>query len=75
MRDLRGEMREFRQATIASFNAMRDDLVDLRRHVNDGFARADEGFSNINARLDTTAAGLTHITDLLNGLITDREND
>lgn len=75
MRDLRGEMREFRQATIASFNAMRDDLVDLRRHVNDGFARTDEGFSNINARLDTTAAGLTHITDLLNGLITDREND
>lgn len=68
MRDLRGEMGDFRQATAASFNAMRDDLVDLRGQVGDGF-------SEIRARLDVTAAGLVHITDLLNGLIADRETD
>lgn len=75
MRDFRGEMRDFRQATTASFNAMREDLVDLRRHVNEGFARVDDGFSAIRVRLDTTAAGLTHITDLLNELVADREPD
>jgi len=61
-------MRDFRQATITSFNAMRDDYVDLR-------SRVDDGFTEIRARLDTTAVGLTHITDLLNGLIAERETD
>lgn len=68
MRDFRGEMRDFRQAAMAGFNAMRADRVDLRSHV-------DNGFSTIHTRLDTTTAGLTHITDLLNGLIADRESD
>lgn len=72
---LGGEMREFRQATSASFDAMREDLVDLRRETADGFARVNDGFAAINTRLDTTAAGLSHITELLNGLITDRGND
>lgn len=31
------------QATIASCNAMRDDLVDLRGRVDDGFSRVDDG--------------------------------
>lgn len=75
MRDLRGEMHDFRLATMASFNAMREDLVDLRRETADGFARVDDGFSEVRARLDGTATGLTHITGLLNGLIADREND
>lgn len=68
MRELRGDMHDFRQATTASFNAMRDDLVDLRGQVGDGF-------TEIRTRLDTTAAGLAHITDLLNGLVADRETD
>lgn len=78
---VRGEMRDFRQATIASFNAMRDDLVDLRSRVDDGFSRVDDGFSRVNdgfaeirGRLDMTAVGLAHITELLNGLVEDREN-
>lgn len=66
--EIRGEMRDFRQAAMASFNAIRDDLVDLRRQTADGF-------SEIRARLDTTAAGLSHITELLNGMAAEREND
>lgn len=68
MRVFGGEMRDFRQATVASFNAMREDLVDLRSQV-------DGGFSQLRSRLDTTAAGLAHITDLLNQLVADRESD
>jgi hypothetical protein len=64
----RGEIRDFRQATVASFNAMRDDLIDLG-------TRMDSGFSDMRGRLDTTAAGLTHITTLLNGLIAGRGDD
>lgn len=59
---VRGEMRDFRQATVASFNAMRDDLTELRAQMNDGF-------SEVRGRLDTIAAGLGHITELLNNLI------
>jgi hypothetical protein len=69
---VRGEIRDFRQAAIASFNAMRDDLVDLRVRVDDGFSRVDDGFSEMRGRLDTTAAGLTQITNLLNDLAAGR---
>lgn len=55
---VRGEIRDFRRATASSFNAMRDDLTDLRTQVNAGFAE-------IRGRLDATAAGLTQITHLL----------
>ena len=53
---------------MASLNAMREDLVDLRSQV-------DGGFSQLRPRLDTTAAGLAHITDLLNEPVADRESD
>lgn len=56
----RGEIRDFRQATVASFNAIRDDLIDLGTQM-------DNGFSEVRGRLDTTAAGLAHITTLLIG--------
>ncbi|MEO6794667.1 MAG: hypothetical protein ABI253_11880 [Mycobacterium sp.] len=63
-----GELRDFRQATTTSLNAMRDDLVDLRGQMGDGFAE-------IRTRLDATAAGLARITDLLTGLVADRDTD
>lgn len=66
---IRGEIRDFRQATASSFNAMRDDLTDLRTRVNDGFAQVDRGFVEMRGRLDATAAGLDQITGLLNTLI------
>jgi len=35
--EFRGELRDFRRATTASFNALRQDFVDLRTHVDNGF--------------------------------------
>ena len=71
---IRSEIRDFRQATLSSFNAMREDLTDVRTRVNDGFAQVDRGFAEMRGRLDATAAGLSHITGLLNTLI-GQQND
>jgi hypothetical protein len=62
---IRGEIRDFKHATTASFNAMREDITDLRTEVRDGFAAVDRGFIDIRGRLDATAAGLEHIARLL----------
>jgi uncharacterized protein YceH (UPF0502 family) len=65
---IRGEIRDFRQATTASFNAMRQDLTD-------GFARMDNGFAEVRGRMDATAAGLDQITGLLNTLLDQQGGD
>jgi methyl-accepting chemotaxis protein len=81
--EIRGEIREFRWATTASFNAMREDLNDLRSGVEDGFAEVnrnldeingkfaevDRGFMGVRGRLDATAAGQQQIVGMLNTLI------
>jgi chromosome segregation ATPase len=59
---IRGEIRDFRQATTSSFNAMREDLTDLRQRMNDGF-------TEMRGKFDATAAGQQQIVDLLNTLI------
>lgn len=73
---VRGEIRDFRQATTASFNAMREDLTDLRQRINgvdqriDGLeTKVDTGFAEMRGKFDATAAGLTQITGLLNTLL------
>jgi chromosome segregation ATPase len=80
---IRGEIRDFRQATTSSFNAMREDLTDLREdladlredltdlraRVENGFAQVDRGFAEVRGRLDGAAAGIEQITGLLNMLI------
>jgi hypothetical protein len=58
---IRGDLRDFRQATTASFNALRQDFVDLRSHV-------DRGFTEMRGKLDATAAGQQQIVDLLHTL-------
>lgn len=70
------ELRDFRQATTASFNALRQDYVDLRGQVADGFGRVDRtfehvdrGFTEIRGKLDAAAAGQEHIAGLLQQLI------
>lgn len=66
--ELRGEIRDFRSATTASFNAMRQDFVDLRDHV-------DRGFTEMRGRFDGTAAGLEQVAQLLDAVLKDRPND
>lgn len=60
--EIRSEIRDFRQATTSSFNAMRDDLGDLRTEMR-------TGFTEVRGKLDGTAAGLEQISGLLNTLI------
>lgn len=80
---IRSEISDFRQATTASFNALRADFVDLRQDVNDlrqdvndlrqDFSRlgdhVDRGFIEMRGKFDATAAGQQQIIDLIQGLI------
>ncbi len=84
-----GELRDFRQATVASFNAMREDMTDLRTEMRAGFTRVDQhldlvdrhldqvdsGFIGIRGKLDAAAAGQQQIVDILQRLIDDQQRD
>jgi hypothetical protein len=61
----RGEIRDFRGATTASFNALRQDFVDLRTHV-------DNGFTEMRGKFDVMAAGQDQIVELLQTIVTDQ---
>jgi hypothetical protein len=65
---IRGEIRDFRQATTASFNALREDITDLRGHV-------DTGFTEMRGKLDATATGQQQIVDLLTALVGNQPGD
>jgi chromosome segregation ATPase len=74
--EMRRESREFREQNTRVLSALRDDLVDLRSHVDQGFAEmrgkldaVDRGFGEIRGRLDATAAGQQQIADMLHTLI------
>jgi phage-related minor tail protein len=60
--EIRGEVRDFRQATTSSFNATREDLNDLRSELQ-------QGFTEMRGKLDASAAGQQQIVNLLNMLI------
>nr|WP_046287097.1 hypothetical protein [Mycobacterium sp. UM_NZ2] len=66
--EIRGELRDFRRATIASFNALREDMNDLRAEMNARFAQVDNGFMEMRGRFDATAAGQQRIVELIQGL-------
>jgi hypothetical protein len=70
--EFRHEIRDFGQATVSSFNALREDLVDLRTHVNNGFTTVDQSFTEIRGRLDAAAAGQQEIIRLLHTVIGDQ---
>jgi hypothetical protein len=86
--EIRGEIRQFRDHTTRMFNAMREDLGDLRSRVGglesrvdhlesrveEGFARVDNGFAEMRGKFDAAAAGQQQIVELLNTLIA-REGD
>jgi chromosome segregation ATPase len=63
--EFRGEIRDFRRATTASFNALRQDFVDIRTHV-------DNGFTEMRGKFDVMAAGQDQIVELLQTIITDQ---
>jgi hypothetical protein len=78
LREFRTEFREYRALNNGVLNAMRADIVDLREHVDLGFAgiqeqfaQVDRNFLTVNSKIDGVAAGLQVITDLL----TRREHD
>lgn len=77
--EIRTEIREFRQATVASFNAMREDFVDLRQDFVDlrqDFVvlrdHVDRGFAEMRGRFDAAAAGQQQIVNLIQTVIDDR---
>lgn len=73
--EIRGELRDFRQATTASFNAMRQDFVDLRQDFVDLRQDVAQGFAEMRGRFDGTAAGLQQIADRMQSVINDRGSD
>jgi hypothetical protein len=72
---VRGEIRDFRQATTSSFNAMREDLTDLRTHVDTGFATVERGLTEMRGKFDAAAAGQQQIAELLSTLIAQGEQN
>ncbi len=53
--EIRTEIRDFRQATTASFNAMREDITDLRREFRQ---EMDDRFTGIRREMDDRFTGL-----------------
>jgi chromosome segregation ATPase len=66
--EIRTEIRDFRQATTASFNAMREDFTDLRADFTDLREQVHTGFAEMRGKFDATAAGQQQIVDLLTAL-------
>lgn len=67
--EIRLEIRDFRANNNRVLNAVCEDMADLRRHVDDGFAQVDRGFREIRGRFDAPATCQQHITDLLQSLM------
>lgn len=70
--EFRGEIRDFRRATTASFNSLRRDFVDLRQDFVDLRSNVDNGFTEMRGKFDVMAAGQQQIVDLLQSIITDQ---
>ncbi len=73
--EIRGEIRDFRQATTSSFNAMRADFTDLRQEFTELQQRVDSGFAEMRGKFDATAAGQQHIVDLLTTIMNQQGGD
>lgn len=80
--EFHAELRDFRRATAASFNALRTEMIERFGHVDERFARIEErltsveerfdhvdnGFIEMRGKLDAAAAGQQHIVGLLESL-------
>ena len=72
--DIRREGREFRDQNNRVLNAMREDLADLRSHVDSLSSRMDNGFAEVRGKLDAAAAGQEQIARML-GILIAREDE
>ena len=70
--EIRGDMRDFRKATTAGFNALRQYFVDLRRDFVDLREHVDRGFTEMRGKFDAAAAGQQQIVGLLHTITTDK---
>jgi hypothetical protein len=66
------ELRDFRQATVGGFNALRADFVDLRADFVVLRTHVDQGFTEMRGKFDAAAAGQQQIVDLIQTLIADQ---
>lgn len=80
--ELGGQIREFRRATTAGFDAPREDHIELRRHLTAGFHEVDDHltevdlvFAEMRARLDALLANQRQIIDKLAILISRRNGE
>lgn len=67
--EIRAEIRDFRNATTASFNALRQDFVDLHDHVDRRFEQVDRGVAEMRGKFDATATGQQRMVELVETLI------
>jgi hypothetical protein len=51
--------------TVARFDRLENEIVDLRTEMRDKFEQVDRGFIEMRGRFDETAAGMARIVDLL----------
>lgn len=72
--DVCAEIRDFKQATVAPFNAIREGVLDLRGYVDGRFDRIDHGFAEMRGRFDAAAAGQQQIVELIQTVIDDRRH-
>jgi hypothetical protein len=73
--DMRTEIREFREQNTRVLNALRLDMVEGFARVDERFAQVDVGFAEMRGKFDATAAGLQVITEMLSGLIAQRDEE
>jgi hypothetical protein len=63
--EVRAEIRDFRKATTASFNAMREDFTDLRTQMNNGFTEIRgemrRGFAEVHSRFAEVDNGFAEV--------------
>lgn len=67
--EIRSEIRDFRNATTANFNALRQDFEQVDR----GFEQVGRGFTEMRGKSDATAAGQQRIVELIESLISQRD--
>jgi metal-dependent HD superfamily phosphatase/phosphodiesterase len=67
--EIRTEIRDFRDQNNRVLNAMRSDLTDLSERLDVLTERTEGGFAQVRGALDATAAGQSHIVELLDQLV------